>query len=279
MPKNFAIFIMVHGRPDKMWTYKSLRRQGYTGKVFLVADDLDETLDEYRAKYGDELLVFDKKKSALDVDAGDNTGDLRSTLFSANTIFKLAKQKKIKYFSIMCDDYSRFLYKHDTDLSYRERPIRNLDLVFKSLLKYYKGTDALSIAMAQNGDFIGGKNSAWAKDIKLHRKVMNTFICSTDRPFKFIGRLNEDVNTYTTLGGRGDLFLTVPNVAIIQGSTQKTKGGLTDVYLDNGTYVKSFYSVMYNPSCVKIGEMGDKHKRLHHRVNWDHAVPKILNAH
>ena len=45
MPKNFAIFIMVHGRPDKMWTYKSLRKQGYTGKVFLVADDLDETLE------------------------------------------------------------------------------------------------------------------------------------------------------------------------------------------------------------------------------------------
>ena len=28
---DFAVFIMVHGRPDKMWTRKTLRKQGYTG--------------------------------------------------------------------------------------------------------------------------------------------------------------------------------------------------------------------------------------------------------
>ncbi len=277
MLSDFAVFVMVYGRPEKMWTYHSLRKQGYTGKVFLVADDLDETVDEYKEKYGDELLVFDKKKSALDMDVGDNSGDFRSTLFAANTIFELAEENSVKYFMIMCDDYTRFIYKFDEKLKFKERPIKDLDSVFDALLKFYISIDALTIAMAQNGDFIGGKNSAWAREVKLHRKVMNTFLCSTERPFKFMGRMNEDVTTYVNLGSKGELFLTVPNVAIIQNPTQSQKGGWTEFYLEMGTYVKSFYSVMYNPSCVKVAEMGDKHKRIHHKVIWNNAVPKIIS--
>lgn len=52
---------------------------------------------------------------------------------------------------------------------------------------------------------------------------------------------------------------------------------MTDLYLDSGTYVKSFYSVIFSPSCVKISMMGDKHKRVHHKVNWNSCCPKILN--
>ena len=234
---DFAVFIMVHGRPDKMWTYNTLRKQGYTGNIFLVADNLDSTVDAYRKKYGKELLVFDKKKAALKMDAGDNTGDLRSTLFAANTIFDLSKEKGIKHFFIMCDDYTGFEHRHNGDLKYGGWLVKNLDKVFGALLKYYKKTNAKTIAFAQSGDFMGGKESTMAKCLKVKRKAMNTFLCSTERPFKFIGRMNEDVTTYVNLGSKGDLFLTIPNVSIYQQPTQKASGGLTDIYLQYGTYV------------------------------------------
>ena len=48
------------------------------------------------------------------------------------------------------------------------------------------------------------------------------------------------------------------------------------LYLDSGTYIKSFFSVMYAPSCVRVSAMGDKHKRLHHRVSWKNAAPHII---
>ena len=51
---------------------------------------------------------------------------------------------------------------------------------------------------------------------------------------------------------------------------------LNNVYLDEGTYIKSFFSVMYNPSCVKVKEMGESHKRIHHVIHWNNAVPKII---
>ncbi len=114
---------------------------------------------------------------------------------------------------------------------------------------------------------------------ELLRKCMNSFVCSTDRPFMFFGRVNEDVNTYTTLGRRGELFFTLICAKLVQAQTQTNAGGMTELYLDGGTYTKSFYSVMYSPSCVKIGKMGDPRSmfyRIHHEVSWKHTVPRIL---
>lgn len=51
---------------------------------------------------------------------------------------------------------------------------------------------------------------------------------------------------------------------------------MTEVYLNSGTYLKSFYSVMFAPSAVQIAVMGDKEKRIHHRVNWKFAAPLII---
>ena len=42
-------------------------------------------------------------------------------------------------------------------------------------------------------------------------------------------------------------------------------------------YLKSFYSVLLNPSSVKIKMMRTKHLRLHHQVNWDNTAVKIID--
>jgi hypothetical protein len=102
-------------------------------------------------------------------------------------------------------------------------------------------------------------------------------MCSTSRRFQFVGRVNEDVNTYTSVQNKGILFLTFPLVAIQQKISQAQSGGMSEMYLDSGTYIKSFYTVMYQPSSVKVGLMGDTHKRLHHSIDWDTTVPCIIS--
>ena len=266
--KEFAIFIMVHGRPDKMWTYNTLRKCGYTGKIYLVADSLDKTLNEYKKIYGDELLVFDKELASKEMDSGDNTNDLRSTLYSANKIFDLAKENGIKYFYIMCDDYYYFGYRYESGA----KIIKNLDKVFDLMVNFYKSTNIKTIAFSQGGDHIGGFSG-----IKLKRKAMNSFLCSTDRPFKFLGRMNEDVTTYVNLGSKGDIFFTFTNIQLDQKDTQGEKKGLTEMYKDNGTYVKSFFSVMYNPSNVKVSMMNSNNPRIHHSVKWINTTPMIID--
>ena len=135
---------------------------------------------------------------------------------------------------------------------------------------------AVTVAFAQAGDFIGGAQSNTFQK-GLIRKAMNSFFCRVDRPFQFFGRINEDVNAYVKLGSEGKLFFTVTDVGLVQTETQQNAGGLTEAYLDLGTYIKSFYSVMYCPSCVKIGIMSGSDYRLHHQVMWRNAVPQIMD--
>jgi len=274
---NFAVFILTFGRPDNIKTYKTLDRFGYTGKKYLICSTDDKKLDEYKSKYKDEVISFNKDD--IEFDIGDNFDDKRVVVYARNACFDIAKKLGITYFLQMDDDYTDFSYRFDDKLYYNQGRgyINNVDDIFIALLKFYKSIPAKSIAMSQNGDWIGGDQSGMAKKLALKRKCMNSFFCSTERPFEFMGRINKDVNAYTSLGALGNLFFTIPNVSLKQTDTQTNEGGLTDIYLSQGTYVKSFYSVLFSPSSVKVSVLNTENARLHHRVSWNNAVPKILN--
>ena len=63
--KNFAIFILTHGRPNNVITYETLKYSGYTGKTYIVVDDQDETLNEYFKNFDKEqIIVFNKQTVA-----------------------------------------------------------------------------------------------------------------------------------------------------------------------------------------------------------------------
>lgn len=275
--KNFAVFILTHGRPLKVHTYNSLLKHGYTGDIYIIIDNEDTQAEAYKQTYGDKVIVFDKKAISETFDEGDNFEDRRAIVYARNACFDIAKNLGIKYFMQCDDDYTAFSYRFTSKGEYLHRPIKNLDVIFDIMLDYYKSINVKSIAMAQCGDFIGGENGSFGKGKKIFRKCMNTFLCSTDRPFQFVGRINEDVNTYTNVQSRGNVFLTFSNLSINQLATQSNSGGMTELYLDSGTYIKSFYTVMYSPSCCKIIPMGETHRRLHHRITWKNAVPVILN--
>lgn len=277
MLDDFVVFILSHGRPDKIDTYQSLMKSGYTGKVYIVIDNEDKTAARYYDLYGDKVIMFDKAAIAETFDEGDNFQDRRAVIYARNACFEIAKNMGVKYFMELDDDYIDFRYKTDQNFnSIHKKDIINLDDAIISLLKFYQAITAKSIAIAQGGDFIGGIENGIDKSINQRRKCMNTFICSTERPFKFVGRINEDVNTYTWYQSQGNLFITFPLIAIQQRGTQKNSGGMTELYLDSGTYIKSFYTVMYQPSSVRVGIMTSNHPRLHHKVYWDYTVPKIL---
>lgn len=277
MDNNFAVFILSHGRAEKVITMRALDECGYTGKRYIVVDNEDTELDKYKELFGDMVVVFDKVKISKTFDTGDNFQDRRAIIYARNACFEIAKDLGIEYFMQLDDDYETFDYKFDSELVYDEKRILSLNGVITALIDYYKKIPALSIAMAQGGDFMGGSKGSFGKQLKMKRKAMNSFICSVNRKFQFIGRINEDVNTYCNLGSRGLLFLTIPNIVLHQKTTQKNKGGMTEMYKESGTYVKSFYTVMYNPSSVKIGMMGARFKRLHHQIDWNCTVPKIIN--
>ncbi len=266
---NFAVFILTHGRPDSIFTNKTLKKCGYTGKLYYIVDNEDKALNGYIKNFGEEnVKVFDKKQIADEVDEGNNFDNRNVIIHARNACFKIAKELDIKYFVQLDDDYYYFGYRFDSGA----RIIKNLDKVFEIMLKFYKSSNITSIAFSQGGDHIGGFSG-----IKLKRKCMNSFFCCTDREFQFVGSINEDVNTYTTLGSRGNLFFTFTNLQLDQKDTQSQKGGMSDAYLLSGTYVKSFTSVLMQPSSVKVSMMNASNPRLHHSIKWINTTPMIID--
>tara|TARA_R110002126_G_scaffold75309_8_gene187852 strand:+ start:3020 stop:3880 length:861 start_codon:yes stop_codon:yes gene_type:complete len=274
---NFCAFILTHGRPDRVYTYNLLHKTGYTGRIVIVIDNEDPKQQEYRDRFGDQVYVFDKQAVANSIDEGDNFNDRRAIIYARNACWDIARELGIEYFIQLDDDYTEFRHRKNHRGEYitgSVKEIEDFDSVITALLRYYKSIPALAIAMAQGGDYIGGVDGGSYEKPK--RKCMNSFVCSVNRPFRFFGRINEDVNTYTNLGSRGGLFLTIMSISLQQKQTQSNSGGMTDLYLDSGTYVKSFYSVMYQPSSVRVSILNTLHPRIHHRVSWRYTVPCIL---
>lgn len=280
MRDDLCVFILTHGRPDRVLTLTALERAGYSGKVYLVVDDEDKTLDQYKAKYGEKVLVFSKRDMEGTFDAGDNFPGRRGVIYARNACWGLARDVGCRYFFELDDDYSGFYYRFDTKNIYGSFRIRKtMDRMIEALVDFHEKTGALTVATSQGGDHIGGEDNGQRRP-SLTRKAMNSFVCDVERPFLFPGRVNEDTSAYTSLSRQGGLFFTCMAVQLNQMQTQQHRGGMTELYLDGGTYIKSFYSVMYCPSSVKIGKLGDPrspHFRIHHKINWHATAPKIIS--
>lgn len=274
--KDFAVFILSHGRADKIKTIQALEKGNYTGKYYIIIDNEDETAVEYYNRYSDKVIMFDKIEIAKKFDTADTFEDRRTIVYARNACFDIAKELGLKYFLELDDDYTTFEYRKIKDDKLIHINCKQLDKLFDLMINFLEQTNALTVAFAQGGDFLGGEHSTVYTE-RLTRKAMNTFFCKTENRFNFVGRINEDVNTYTSLSNRGNLFFTIADADIQQTQTQSNSGGMTEVYLDSGTYLKSFYSIIFSPQAVKIGKMGENHLRLHHKVNWNYCAPKILN--
>ena len=288
--------ILTHGRPHNQYTVNALKRHGYTGDWVLVVDDEDQTLDEYIKVWGkDKIVTFSKQDIADRFDEADNSNERRTIFYARNASFDIAEKLGYKYFIQLDDDYDGFRWRMNEQIEYSSLMVSPvveehiLDHIFDVMLDYFISVPRLySLCMAQSGDYIGGGGSKMITD-QFRRKVMNSFICSTDRRFKFVGRINEDVNTYTSLAHQGYLFLTTAFVALNQKTTQSNSGGMSEMYNSLGTYNKTAYSILVAPSSTRYSvlyntsarksdgkEKDNDAFRIHHRIEWKHTAPLIL---
>lgn len=284
MKRNLAVFILTHGRADNVMSYKTVRKCGWDGPIYLLVDNEDSQIDRYKELYGDEVIVFNKTEYAKQVDACDNYDKRNSIVYARNYNFVVARELGITHFWQLDDDYNEFHWSADNEGNYlttmKQYKLKHLDKVLHAMAQFLDETPVKSIAMAQGGDFIGGEGSQVHTKYtsgQFSRKAMNSFMFRADRPVTFRGRVNDDVNLYVEAGRRGDIFITHPRLRVQQPQTQQESGGCTDIYLALGTYIKSMYSLLVAPSCIRISMMGVAHRRIHHRVLWPYTAPRIID--
>lgn len=278
-----CVFVISNRRPDEVTTVDgALAGTPYSGPWFIVLDDEDPTRDQYERRYGaDRIIVFPKQETMDSFDLGDNFG-LSGSCVPRAALWNIAREKGYRYFLALDDDYPYFDYQFtgdDRPLHGLHRP-KSLDEVLAIMLDWFKKLPprVLTLSIIQKGELIGGWANQTVDAIKIKRKVMNFFLCDIERPFTFPGRLNEDVNAYTEIQRRGYPMFSINLIALDQRPTQQTKGGLTDDYIQHGTYVKTFYSIMRCPSGVKVSMLIDRNvnPRIHHKVNYNRIAPAII---
>jgi hypothetical protein len=281
MIKAFCVFIISHGRANNVVTFKTLQKSGFTGPLFIVIDNEDKQAHLYLEKFGRErVVVFDKIKYAAKVDSCDNFENRRTTTHARNACFDIAAAKGFEYFLVLDDDYTGFYVISPKSKNTTDIKTKKFDTICEEFCRFLDVDERIdSICFMQTGDTVGGMQNftKWQNKFPFrNRKAMNSFFCKTSRRFWFLSRLNEDVNTYLALGGRGRIFMTIPQVLLSQKRTQGNAGGMATAYQDSGTYIKTFYTVMIGPSFCEA-TVTPAMQRIHHSISWNNAVPKILD--
>ena len=277
---DFAVFILSYGRADNPKTWKTLMNEKriYNQDTYFICSDDDKQLDEYIENFGDKVLVFNKEKTMPYMDAGDNFQKTNVVLWARNVCFAFAKQLGYRFFVEFDDDYDVFSQRifYDNE-KLMIKYITDYDRMLQIHIDFLKNTPTRCVTFAQHGDFIGGAGNGNAQR-GWQRKVMNSFFCDMEKPFFFDGTMNDDVNYYVQSGRRGVLNFNLFGFSLNQEQTQASAGGLTDAYLEGGTYLKSIYATLFEPSSAKIGYIGHgDNKRMHHKINANFTYPLILD--
>lgn len=283
MRNDFAVFVLSHGRANTMLTVDTFKNSGYTGQFYVIVDTDDTQIADYESRFGKEhVITFDKDDIGKRFDIMDNFGGNQVVTFARNAVYEIASDLGLKYFFEADDDLSCFRQRYiDDEGSLRTRYVKDMDSIINAYLDYMDNTSIDILAFGQTGDLIGGKNSKLFID-KYRRKAMQGFFVRVNHKMQFKGRFNDDVNSYVDNGKVGYLILTYRDIIMDTAETQVQVGGISDMYKKYGTYVKTFYSVILAPNCVKVSTMGDSlvnmHHRIHHIIDWGKAVPKIISG-
>lgn len=270
---DFCIFIISHEKVENQ-TYKTLMKCNCVSfPTYIVIDDKDSCKEEYINKYGkDKVLIFNKLEYSKKTDMFDNFDFDKVIIYARNACYDFAKKLNYEYFLELDDDYTGFSMRLTgrKTLNFTNKNI--LSKIIEIYLNYYKINHKIKIlAFMQGGDF----DSVILNKVK--RKAMNALFCSINRPVKFKGRINEDVNAYSKGNSIGEIFISFPYVILYQKTTQ-TGGGMSETYLNYGTYLKSFYSFLQCPSFVKISILrSPKSYRIHHKILQKYGSVKIIS--
>ena len=277
MKHDFCIFIFSYGRPEFLLknTYKNLVLANSKAKTYIVLSSDDKTIPQYKEMF-ENVIVFDKDD--IKQDTCDAYQSIRSCVFFArNKAFELAESLGYRYFLTLDDDYNYIAIRYrDGNHLFSYRIQQGFDEICDAYFDILDSQPFMkSVAFSQDGDYVGGYTGGLYKD-GYRFKAMNCFFCDTHKKFDFIGRINEDVNTYISNNLKGNIFLTFSGTSVAQANTQQVSNGMTESY-KFGTYLKSYYTIVVAPSVASIKLFGNSYPRIHHSIKWANTVPKIID--
>ena len=271
MKNDYAVFIISHKRPE-VETLQALKATGYTGEYFIVVDDKDSSIEEYKSRYKDHVIIFNKEEMLKVTDTIDNYQILNAAVYAMNYCIKYSREKGYKYIAIFDDDTKSIRMRYEKEGKLKVCDISDLNKVLELYINFLEKSNFLCVSFLPAARLIGGINSEiWKK--REYNNVANIFIIRTDSPY-FKGSLYQDL-TYSVLNNyRGKLVKAVLPVVYYQEPPENNlNGGLAETYTKYSKYTSIFHTVIACPSAVHIKASKDDIQIIAHK---DAYVPKIL---
>ena len=288
MRNDFAIFILSHGSPNECLTEQVLNNLGNTNKYYLIVDNEDSKLDEYKFKYLTNLLIFDKQYyvSKADTMYCSNNIPKNTPLYARMASEDFAKKLNLSYFCLMDDDVQslKIRYPNEHLKNLPTYKISDFDKLVDISIDYLYNTNSYSVSFSSQNLFIGGYSAF--NNISERRLCFNIFIRNTSKPFEWRTVWYDDFNTCMLLNKVGKLTLNIPFIQSNckpQGSskqlnsTLKGNSGMVLQYKQSTAFNRALYCVIVSPSCVKVKDTTNN-GNYWPSVSKNNAFPKIISS-
>ena len=243
-----AIFILSNGRPDKVKTYDYLK-ESFSGDVYILCDDQDETLPAYKDKFGSKVIVFNKDEWVKKSDPMDNFNSKKSVLYARNAVFEIAAAMGYRYLVMADDDIKDLQFRYEQDGKLLAKPVSNLDKVVGYIVQLMNDTAISYFSFGTDKNFIGGvQNKNFQK--KVIDKVYNFIICKSGQQHSYKGIMNEDEIHNVISLSTGVLLKSLTAIQIVMEPVGKGEtGGNSETYKENGyySYTRNFYPIIACP--------------------------------
>lgn len=273
LEKLNTIYIISKGRPQ-CTTAHTLDKIKYPGQWFIVCGNNDETLEQYKDRWGDHVLVFDWYEEIKHTDTLDNFGfnDMPSGAVPVRNATRAVSEARgeLRHWQFD-DDYDTFM--HIDPRTNKNVKINDGAYLESELLRIAEMGYRCSL---QNAGFQLSSEAFPDKARYFGSRVFNAhnLPSTTDLFTVWRGRMNDDLINAIETYRNGGFEMSFKFMSLHPKPTQAEDGGMTDLYKAEGTVRKSAYPVLVAPSATKLVI---RFGRYHHKVNWQKLVPKMLH--
>ena len=279
MSIDFTIFICTHGRPDTQYTLDMLRHCGYTGKIWLVLDDTDSTIQQYIDNYGAEnILIFDKNYFINDSDTGTDKLFDKCILYAKNAVEYVANYWGLKYFAIADDDIKNLCVRYiDGDKLRRFNIDTNFDLYLQGYLDFLESTNMAAVGFGTANSYFSGVDTFSFSSLDKLRIVYQFVIRSIRYDIKWRSFMNEDSVTSILHSNWGQYMLINPSImqtTTVIGETSDA-GGMHETYQVNNSLRRCLITMIFAPNCIHPYKYKGSYVLKIDRAN---AFPKIISG-
>lgn len=255
MTNKFAVFILSHGRPFRQLTYNMLTNGEIESDVFIVCDDEDETLEEYKEQYGSAVIVFSKSQYIKKVDTVDNFKKKSTPVYARHAIFDIAKEKGFRNFVMADDDISAINLRFEKEGKLAHKKITDFQSLFEDVIEYQNSASINTICFAMDYELMGGLRGKFSKGFT--REGYSLFFLRTDLEHNFIGTIAEDLNHSWITQQSGAITLGFMRVQVsLEEVAGVNEGGLHEIYRgyeDSLKYMQIIYALIPRPDSVFMG--------------------------